>query len=109
MAAPPSLQASPSHLTREEALAWAISKLGLSPVSPGHRVILTPTGLAVVDVHDCFAEIAIDRHWAVVADALTGHAIDLLDEFREIQVDGHQLAFALEQIPRAIGVRGEVR
>jgi hypothetical protein len=92
----------------EAALEWAIAKLGLTPASPGRRAILTDTGLAVVTVRDRFTEIAIERHWSTVADVLAGDLADQLAEFSGFDVNGHQLAFSSDQIPRSGGNPTEV-
>jgi hypothetical protein len=97
------------HLTQRDALEWAIHKLNLRSVGDRYRVILTTAGLAAIPVTDRFAEIAIDRHWAAIARALAfGDAADLA-EFEGFDLDGYQLAFAVEQIPRACTEREGVR
>jgi len=90
-----------AYLTRDDALDWAVAKLGLAPTSRRPRVILTTAGLAVLRSVSRLDDVAIDWHWSVIADVLAGEPADELAEFRGFELDGHQLAFAADQIPRA--------
>jgi hypothetical protein len=84
-----------------DARALAAELLGVAPIRARRRAILTTRGLAAVDVLDRFTEIAIDLHWAEIADVLAGKPPDRLAEIRGFKLDGHQLAFAADQIPSA--------
>jgi len=52
-------------------------------------------------------DVAIDWHWSVIADVLAGEPADELAEFRGFELEGRQLAFASDQIPRAAATTGE--
>jgi hypothetical protein len=82
-----------------EAVALAAELLGIAPRRASRRVILTTSGLAVIQVVDRFTEIAVELHWSVIADVLAGLAPDGLAEFRGFQLDGHELAHSADQIP----------
>ena len=83
-----------------DARGWAAAKLGLAPISPGHRLILTDSGLVAVYIADRLSEAAIDLHWSVITDVLAVGGVARLAEFEGFELDGHQLAYAAEQIPR---------
>jgi hypothetical protein len=90
-------------------IALAANLLGVSPKRSGRRAILTSTGLVALEVVDRFTELAVELHWAEIADVLAGKPPDRLAEIQGFELEGHQLAYALEQIPRAADVREEVR
>jgi len=79
--------------------ALAAEMLGVAARHAGRRAILTTTGLVAIDVVDRFTEIAVELHWSVVTDVLTGRAPNQLAEFRGFELDGHQLAYTADQIP----------
>jgi hypothetical protein len=98
---------SPSHpggaaVPSAAAVALAAELVGATPNTPGRRAIFTSTGLVAVEVVDRFTERTIDLHRAVIADALADQAFDLLTAFREVRIDGHQLAYYRSQLPRTV-------
>jgi hypothetical protein len=83
---------------------WALAlEQELEGIEPedgrGYRAILTTDGLVTVFVTDRLTEVVIDLHRSVLDLALTGWPSVDLGEFEGCEVDGHQLAFKLEQIP----------
>ena len=81
------------------AVALGVNDLGVSAPRRAPRAILTSEGLVAIMVVDRFTELAIDLHWTEIADVLGGEPPGRLMEFRGFKLDGHQLAFAIEQIP----------
>jgi hypothetical protein len=90
-------------------MALAADLLGVAPRRAGRRALLTAKGLVAIDVVDRFTELAVDLHWSVVADALAGDGVEQLSEFHGCELEGHQLAFDVGQLPRITCTRKGVQ
>jgi hypothetical protein len=67
---------------------------------PGQRVIVTARGLAVINIgsFDRFAEAVLDLHMEEVAAVLDGAPGERLAPFVAVELEGHSLAFAANQL-----------
>ena len=83
------------------AIAFAAELVGASACRPGQRAVLTPDGLIAVEVVDRFTERIIDLHWDAIAESLADPNCDLLSVFQDYRVHRYQLAFRVDQLPRA--------
>ena len=83
------------------ALARVADSKGAGASRPGQRAVLTSAGLVSIEVVDRFTERLLDIHWEIIAHALAGREVELLATFRDVILDGHQLAFNSKQLRSA--------